>query len=100
VKFPPVKEIASKNASTDFQNFCWLVSKIGAKSAVFFGLEGTLLPCFLSSSHACKGLVNRLLPSLNLETPYGDVNDANDDWSKHHDSSPLEKRKGNTSSLE
>jgi len=49
------------------------------------------LPCFLSSSHACKGLVNRLLPSLNLEIPYGDVNDAIDDWSEHHDSSPLEK---------
>ena len=30
-------------------------------------------------------------PSLNLEIPYGDVNDAIDDWSKHHDSSPLEK---------
>ena len=37
------------------------------------------LPCFLSSSHACKGLVNCLLPSLNLEIPYGDVNDAIDD---------------------
>jgi len=49
------------------------------------------LPCFLSSSHACKGLVNHLLPSLNLEIPYGDVNDASDDWSKHHDSLPLEK---------
>jgi len=49
------------------------------------------LPCFLSSSHACKGLVNRLLPSLNLEIPYGDVNDAIDDWSEHHDSSPLQK---------
>jgi len=48
------------------------------------------LPCFLLSSHACKGLINRLLPSLNLETPYGDVNDAIDNWSKHHDSSPLE----------
>ena len=49
------------------------------------------LPCFLSSSHAFKGLVNRLLPFLNLETPYGDVNDVIDDWSKHHDSSLLEK---------
>jgi len=50
------------------------------------------LPCFLSLSHACIiGLVNHLLPSLNLETPYGDVNDAIDDWSKHHDSSTLEK---------
>ena len=48
-------------------------------------------PCCLSSSHACKSLVNRLLPSLNLETPYGDVNNATDDWSKHHDSSPLKK---------
>jgi len=53
--------------------------------------EDLSLPCFLSSSHACKGLVNRLLPSLNLEIPYGDVNDAIDDWSEHHDSSPLEK---------
>ena len=49
------------------------------------------LPCFLSSSHACKGLIYCLLSSLNLETPYGDVSDAIDDWSKHHDSSPLEK---------
>jgi len=49
------------------------------------------LPCFLSSSHACKDLVNRLLPSLNLQIPYGDVNDAIDDWPKHHDSSPREK---------
>ena len=33
------------------------------------------LPCFLSSPHACKGLVvNRLLSSLNLEIPCGDVN--------------------------
>jgi len=30
-----------------------------------------------------------LLPSL--EIPYGYVNDAIDDWSEHHDSSPLEK---------
>jgi len=58
------------------------------------GLRSTAdlsLPCFLSSSHACKGLVNRLLPSLNLDIPYGDVNNAIDDWTKHHDSSPLEK---------
>jgi len=38
-----VKEIASKNASADFQNFCRLASKKGAESAVFFGFEGTLL---------------------------------------------------------
>jgi len=49
------------------------------------------LPCFLSLSHACKGLVNRLLPSLNLAIPDGEVNDAIDDWSEHHDSSPQEK---------
>jgi len=59
---------------------------LGFRSAAYLSL-----PCFLSSSHACKGLVNRLLPSLNLEIPYGVVNDAIDDWSKHRDSSPLEK---------
>jgi len=45
------------------------------------------LPCFLSPSRACKGLVNRLLPTINLEIPYGDVNDGIDDWSDtmiHH----------------
>ena len=52
------------------------------------------LPCFLSTSHACKGLVNCLLPSLNPEIPYGDVNNAIDDWSKHHDSSPQEQGEG------
>ena len=36
VKSFPVKEIASKNASTDFQNFCRLASKKDAESAVFF----------------------------------------------------------------
>jgi len=35
-----VKEIASKNASADFQNFCRLASKKGAESAVFFRLRG------------------------------------------------------------
>ena len=43
------------------------------------------------TGHKHPYLVNRLLPSLNLEIPYGDANDAVDDWSKHHDSSPLEK---------
>jgi len=38
-----MKEIASKNASADFQNFCRLASKKGAESAVFLGLEGTLI---------------------------------------------------------
>jgi len=41
-KFSQVKEIASENASADFQNFCRLASKKGTESAVFFGLEGTL----------------------------------------------------------
>ena len=55
-------------------------------------------PCHVSCHRLMpvKGLVNHLLPSLNLEIPYGDVNDAIDDWSKDHDSSPLEKE---TSSL-
>jgi len=59
---------------------------LGLRSAAYLSL-----PCFLSSSHACKGLANRLLPSLNLEIPYGDVNDAIDDWSERHDLSPLQK---------
>jgi len=33
-----------KNASADYQNFCQLASKKGVESAVFFGLEGTLVP--------------------------------------------------------
>ena len=49
------------------------------------------LPCFLSSSHACKGLVNCWLSSIKLELPYGDVHEAIDAWSEHHDSSPLQK---------
>jgi len=32
-----------KNASADFQNFCWLASKKGAESDSFFGLDGTLV---------------------------------------------------------
>jgi len=44
------------------------------------------LPCFLSSSFACQGLVNRLLPSLTL--PHGEVINATDAWSALHDSSP------------
>jgi len=44
VKFSPVKEMVSKKASAYFQNFCRLASKKGAESAVFFGLEGTLVP--------------------------------------------------------
>jgi len=31
-----MKEIASKNASADFQNFCQLAFKKGAESAVFW----------------------------------------------------------------
>jgi len=42
VKISFVKEIASKFARADFQNFCQLASKKSAESAVFFGLEGTL----------------------------------------------------------
>ena len=47
------------------------------------------LPCFLSSSFACQGLVNRLLPSLTL--PHGEVINAADAWSALHDSSPWQK---------
>jgi len=44
------------------------------------------LPCFLSSSFAYQGLVNRLLPSFTL--PHGEVINATDAWSALHDSSP------------
>jgi len=48
------------------------------------------LPCFLSSSFACQGLVvNRLLPSLTL--PHGEVINVTDAWSALHDSSPRQK---------
>ena len=49
------------------------------------------LTCFLSSSHARKGLVNRSLSSLIPEIPYGDVSDATEDWSDNHDSPTPEK---------
>jgi len=52
---------------------------------------GSSLPRFLSSSHACKSLVYRLLLSLNPKLPHGDVNDAIEAWSEHHDSSPRQK---------
>ena len=51
-------------------------------------------------TYPCHVSYHRLMPAkasstvcfpLNLDIPYGDVNDAIDDWSKHHDSSPLEK---------
>jgi len=35
-----VEEIASKFASADLQNFCWLASKKSAVSAGFSGLRG------------------------------------------------------------
>jgi len=47
------------------------------------------LPCFLSSSFACQGLVNRLLPSLTL--PHGEVINETDACSAFHDSSPRQK---------
>ena len=47
------------------------------------------LLCFLSLLHACKGLVNRLLPSLVL--PHGEVNGTTDTWSTLLDSCPLWK---------
>ena len=47
------------------------------------------LPCFLSSSFACQGLVNRLL--LSLKSLNGEVISATDAWSALHDLSPLRK---------
>jgi len=47
------------------------------------------LPCFLTSSFTCQGLVTKLLPSLTL--PHGEVINATDAWSALHDSSPRQK---------
>ena len=88
-----IKTNMEKICNVSFGEENWSQASLPIRNAGL-GLRSTAdvpLPCFLSLPHACKGLVNRLLPSLNLETPCGDVNDAIDDWSKHHDSSPLEK---------
>ena len=49
------------------------------------------LPCFLSSSYACTGLVNSLLRSFNMEQPYCEVHNATDARSEHQYSSQLHK---------
>jgi len=54
-KFSPVEEIASKFARADYQNFCRLASKKSAESAVFLGLEGTLL------MNKAMGFITKLL---------------------------------------
>jgi len=51
------------------------------------------LPCFLSSSFACQGLIYRLLPSLTL--PHGEAINATDAWSSHFMIHPHDKRKHN-----
>jgi len=61
VKFSPVKEIASKNASADFQNFCRLASKKTAESAVFFGLEGTLVTTLPGASRSFNAALAPLI---------------------------------------
>ena len=82
------------------EKICKLVTSIPTKPIRHVGLGfRSAADLSLPSSHACKSLVNCLVPSLNLEIPYGDVNDAIDDWSKHHDSSPLEKGTQAASSL-
>ena len=88
-----IKTNMGKICNVSFGKENWSQASLPIKHAGL-GLRSTVdlsLPCFLSLSHACKGLVNRLLPSLNLEIHYGDVNDAIDDWSKQHDSLPLER---------
>jgi len=57
---------------------------LGLRSAADLSLS-----FFLSSSFACQGLVNKLLPSLTL--PHGVVINATDAWSALHDSSPRQK---------
>ena len=77
----------------------WLLEKIAGHKhpcqsdmEVCLGLRSATdlsLPCFLSSSFAYQGLVNRLLTSLTL--PHGEVINATDAWSALHDSSPWQK---------
>jgi len=59
---------------------------LGLRSTTDLSLS---LPCFLSSSFAWQGLINRLLPSLTL--PHGEVINATDVWYALHDSSPQQK---------
>jgi len=77
---------------------CFLGKKAGHKPLPFRhgGLSlrsasDLTLSCFLSSSHARKGLVSRLLPSLNQEPPHAEIKNATDVSSQHHDPSPLQK---------
>ena len=64
-----IKTNMEKISNVSFGEEKWSQASLPIKHAGL-GLRSTAdlsLPCFLSSSHACKGLVNRLLPS------YGDV---------------------------
>jgi len=61
------RKLRPKNASADFQNFCRLASEKGAKSAVFFGWEGTLPMMHFSQWNTldrqlgfCGGAIKRL----------------------------------------
>ena len=81
----PIKTNMEKICNVSFGEENWSQASLPIRHAGL-GLQSAVdlsLPCcFLSSSHACKGLVNRLLPSLNLEIPYGDVSNAIDDWTE------------------
>jgi len=53
VKISFVKEIVSKFASADFQNFCRLASKKSAESASFSRLRGNTVAYYLMQSEGC-----------------------------------------------
>ena len=41
------------------------------------------LPCFSSSSHACRGIVSCVLPFLTWDPPHGEIKDATHACSQH-----------------
>jgi len=81
---------------------CLFEKKAGHKHLYHSGMEAlAAVPlqtcryneqCFLSSSsHICKGLINRLLTLLSQESPHREIKDAINTWSQHHDHLPLQK---------
>ena len=61
---------------------------LGLRSAADLCLIPTMFPVIVSClQRPCQPFTSLSQPGI----PYGDVNDAIDDWSEHHDSSPLEK---------
>ena len=86
-----VKSNTEKISNVSFGKESWLQASLPIRHRGL-GLRSAAdqsLPCFLLSSFACQGLVNRLLPSLTL--PHGKVIKTTDAWSALRYSSPRRK---------